>query len=116
MSSADEAAEGVAAHLERERGMMVVVERTQALMPLDSQSEPLRDPLNGQVAKLLKFKLIHNCQLSIVNYQLSITKIFLCLRIKSCQFRVGDELAVLPHAQLAFSTILRLIDTYTKRF
>ena len=50
--------------------MMIVVKRTQALMPLDSQSKPLRDPLNGQVAKLLKFKLIHNCQLSIVNYQL----------------------------------------------
>ena len=63
MSPADEATEGVLAHLERERGMVVVVERTQSLMPLDSQSEPLRDPLNGQVAKLLQFKSIHNYEL-----------------------------------------------------
>ena len=56
---AHEASKGVAAHLKRHRGMMVVVERTQALMPLDSQSEPLRDFLNGKVAKLLQFILFH---------------------------------------------------------
>jgi hypothetical protein len=34
--------------------MMVVVERAQRLVPRDLESESLRDPLNGKVAKLLK--------------------------------------------------------------
>ena len=38
---------------------MVVVERAQAFMSHDLESKSLRDCLNGQVAKLLKFKLIH---------------------------------------------------------
>ena len=40
--------------------MMVVVKRTEALMPTDMESESLCDPLNGQVAELLKFYSIHN--------------------------------------------------------
>jgi len=49
---------------------MVIVERAQAFMSRNLESKPLRDPLNGKVAKLLKFKLIHNYQLSIINCQL----------------------------------------------
>ena len=44
--------------------MVVVVERAQRLVPHHLESESLRDPLDGQVAKLLKFKSIHN------NYEL----------------------------------------------
>ena len=40
--------------------MMVVVERAEALVPHYLESKPLCDPLNGQVAELLQFKLIHN--------------------------------------------------------
>ena len=39
--------------------MMVVMERTQALMSRNLESKSLRDPLDGKVAKLLKFKLVH---------------------------------------------------------
>ena len=39
---------------------MVVVKRTQAFMSHNLESKSLRDPLNGKVAKLLKFKLFHN--------------------------------------------------------
>ena len=59
MSSANEAAEGVLAHLERERGMVVVVERAERLVPHHPQSKPLRDLLDGKVAKLLQFILFH---------------------------------------------------------
>ena len=59
MSPADEAAEGVLAHLERERGVVVIVKRAEALVSHHPQSKPLRDPLDGQVAKPLKFQLIH---------------------------------------------------------
>jgi hypothetical protein len=40
--------------------MMVVVERAQAFMPHDLESKSLRDPLNGQVAKLFEFILFHH--------------------------------------------------------
>ena len=40
--------------------MMVVVERTERLVPSDLESESLRDPLDGKVAKLLKFMIFHN--------------------------------------------------------
>ena len=53
--SADEAAVAVAAHREREAGMVVIVERTKALMPHYLESKSLCDPLNGLVAELLKF-------------------------------------------------------------
>ena len=39
---------------------MVVMERTQAFMSRNLESKSLRDPLNGQVAKLLKFEFIHD--------------------------------------------------------
>jgi len=39
--------------------VMVVVEGTEAFVPTDAESKSLCDPLNGEVAELLKFKLIH---------------------------------------------------------
>ena len=47
--------------------MMVVVERAQALMHADLESESLRDPLNGQVAKLQNLILFHH------NYEFFLT-------------------------------------------
>jgi hypothetical protein len=35
--------------------MMVIVERTERLMPHDLHPKSLCDPLNGKVAELLKF-------------------------------------------------------------
>ena len=40
--------------------MMVVVKGAQRLMPHHMESKSLRDPLNGQVAKLLQFILFHS--------------------------------------------------------
>ena len=59
-STADEAAPGVLAHLERQRGVVVVMERAERLVAHDPESESLRDPLNRQVAKLLKLNPIHS--------------------------------------------------------
>ena len=39
--------------------MMIVVKRTETLVRLDLESKPLRDSLDGEFAKLLKFLLIH---------------------------------------------------------
>ena len=39
--------------------MMIVVKRTKALMSRNLESKSLCDPLNGKVAELLQFKLIH---------------------------------------------------------
>jgi hypothetical protein len=61
MCSAGEAAVGVAAGAERERSVVVVMERAECFVLDDFDSESPRDPLNREVAKLLKFKLIHNC-------------------------------------------------------
>ena len=60
VSATSEATVRVASHRERERGMMVVVERTQRLVPHDLESESLCDPLNREVAELLKFYSIHS--------------------------------------------------------
>ena len=54
------APERVPAHAERQRGMMIVVERAEALVTADAESESLRDALNGQFAQLLKIKLIYH--------------------------------------------------------
>ena len=43
--------------------MMVVMKGAQRLMPHHVESKSLRDPLNGQVAKLFDFKSIHNYEL-----------------------------------------------------
>ena len=43
--------------------MAVLVKRAEAFMPLYMESKSLRDPLNGQVAKLFDFKSIHNYSL-----------------------------------------------------
>ena len=51
--------------------MMVVMERTQAFMSHNLESKSLRDPLNGQVAKLLKFILFHNYSLFSFHYSLA---------------------------------------------
>jgi len=40
--------------------MVIIVKRAQALMHPNLQSKSLCDPLNGKVAELLKFKLIHS--------------------------------------------------------
>ena len=37
---------------------MIVMKRAQTLMPAHTQSEPLRDPLYREIAKLLKFYYI----------------------------------------------------------
>ena len=56
---AGEAAVGVSAEAERQRGMMIVVERAERLMPDHMQSKSLCDPLNGKVAELLNLILFH---------------------------------------------------------
>ena len=40
--------------------MMVVMKRAQAFVSHHVESKSLRDPLNGQVAKLLQFILFHS--------------------------------------------------------
>ena len=40
--------------------MMIVVKRAQAFMSCNLESKSLCDPLNRQVAELLKFLLIHS--------------------------------------------------------
>ena len=57
--SADEASEGVLAHAERERGMMVVMKRAECLMPRDLHPHPFRDPLNREVAEPLNILSFH---------------------------------------------------------
>ena len=39
--------------------MMIVMKRAQTLMSAHTQSEPLRDPLYREIAKLLKFIFFH---------------------------------------------------------
>ena len=39
---------------------MIVMEWAEALMSRNLESKSLRDPLNGKVAKLLKFYSVHN--------------------------------------------------------
>ena len=56
---ASEASERVPAHGERQRGMVVVVERAEAFVAHHPESESLGVPLNGEVAELLKFVLFH---------------------------------------------------------
>ncbi len=58
--AADEAAEGVAAHLERQAWGVVVVERAQSLVTHHPQPESLGDPLYREVAELLEFVLFHD--------------------------------------------------------
>jgi hypothetical protein len=43
--------------------MMVIVERTKGLVPHDLHSKSLGDPLDGEVAELLKLRIIHHNQL-----------------------------------------------------
>ena len=54
MSPAGKAAERVPARRERQAGMMVVVERAERLVARHAHPEPLGDPLDGEVAELLK--------------------------------------------------------------
>lgn len=56
---AGEASERVPAHGERQRGMVVVVEWAEAFVPDHPKSKSLGDPLDGEVAELLKFVLFH---------------------------------------------------------
>ena len=61
--TADKAAERVAAHTERQTGVMVIMKRTEAFMLLDLESKSLSNPLYGEVAELLKFVLFHDYEL-----------------------------------------------------
>ena len=49
----NEAAEGVPTHVERQAGVSVVVERAEAFVARNVESESLCDPLDGEVAELL---------------------------------------------------------------
>ena len=60
MRPAGKAAERVPARAERQAGMMVIVERTKRLVPHNLHSKSLGDPLDGEVAELLKFVFSHN--------------------------------------------------------
>ena len=54
-----ETSTSVLAHLERHRGMMIVMERAEALVAHHPQSQSLGDPLYREVAELLQFEFIH---------------------------------------------------------
>ena len=56
---AHKASAGVAPGVVDEAGVMIVVERAEALVPRHAQSYSLGDPLNGQVAELLNFIFFH---------------------------------------------------------
>jgi hypothetical protein len=45
--------------MKREAGVVVVVERTEALVARDLHPEPPGDPLDGEVAERLKFTPVH---------------------------------------------------------
>ena len=66
---AHEASVHVLPHTKRQARMVVRMKRTQALMSRNLEPKSLCDPLNGEVAEPLKFYSIHNCQLSIINYE-----------------------------------------------
>ena len=93
--AADKTSERVLAHLERHRGVVVVVERAEAFMSRNSEPEPLRDPLDGEVAKLLKFEFIHKNVCWGLGEGL-LFQVFFGLGIQSRLGGIGDELAVLP--------------------
>jgi hypothetical protein len=50
----------ILAHLKREAGVVVSMERAQSLMMHNPQSKSLCDSLYGEFAELLKFVFIHN--------------------------------------------------------
>ncbi len=52
---------------------MVVMERTEAFMSRNLESKSLCDPLNGEVAELLKFEFIHTISLLFTVYRLLFT-------------------------------------------
>lgn len=58
--SACKAMVGILLEVERQTGVVVIVERTQRLMPHNIQSEALRNPLNRKAAKLIKFKSVNH--------------------------------------------------------
>ena len=66
VGAADEAAVAVAADRERQAGVVVVVERAETEVSCNLESKSLRDPLDGEVAKLLKIRFIHFSHFSIV--------------------------------------------------
>lgn len=57
---ASEAAVGVGTNVECQTGVMVVVERTEALVTRDAESEAFSNCLNGQLTELLYGFLIHD--------------------------------------------------------
>ncbi len=70
--------------------MMVIMERAERLVHLHLESKPLRDPLYGEVAKPLKFKLVHRLLFSF--------QILFRLRIESRLVRVFNESPGTPYA------------------
>ena len=58
-SPAHEAAIAIGAHAERQACVMIIVEGAKALVPAHLESKSLCDPLDGEVAELLKFLLVH---------------------------------------------------------
>ena len=64
--------------------MAVLVKRAEAFMPLYMESKSLRDPLNGQVAKLLQFEFIHSycgSKFFTLHYSLFTSKVFVGLGV-----------------------------------
>ena len=60
MRSAGKAAVGVARRAVGHAGVMIVVERAQALVAIDTQTEALGHSLNGELAELLYSFFIHD--------------------------------------------------------
>ena len=94
-----EAAVGVPTDIERQRGMMVVVEGTEALVPHDMESKSLCDPLNGEVAELLQFVLFHQHQALRFSFQE-----FVRLGVETRLRRLLYQSAISPHGNLVACT------------
>ena len=92
LSSAHEAMVDILADTIRQAWVLVVMKRAEALVPPDPESKSLCDPLYREVAKLLKFKLIH------FFLTLNSIKVFLRLAVESRLLRVRNELSEHPLA------------------
>ena len=98
----------------RQTGVTVGMKRTETLVSAYSQSKSLGDPLNRQVAELLKLYFIHNFTFSL--FHLLTFKILFGLGVQASLIRIGDELAVYPFAQLVASAILALVKAHAECF
>ena len=114
LSPAHKAAEHVFAGAIRQTGVTVGMKRTETLVSAYSQSKSLGDPLNRQVAELLKLYFIHNFTFSL--FHLFTFKILFGLGVEASLIRIGDELAVHPLAQLVASTLLAFVKAHAECF